>query len=175
MSPEELIIAFQNGEEEAFDQVFRSYFTALSWFANQWLKDPQLSEDIVQDCFVRLWKNRKNLEDVRSIRNYLYTSVRNESINYLRKHNKYQHVEINEELTDNDRFDHKIFSAELLRHLTQLLDQLPPQIARVARMHFLEGRTMKEISLELGTSLKTVELQRRRAIQLLRQENITGS
>jgi RNA polymerase sigma factor (sigma-70 family) len=80
--------AFRDGEERAFDCLFREYFVPLTWFANRILHDEKNAEDIVQDAFVILWQRRKKHGHVTAISAYLYATVRNQCLKQLRKAGK---------------------------------------------------------------------------------------
>jgi RNA polymerase sigma-70 factor (ECF subfamily) len=81
----ELIKALKNGEPRAYDFLVDSYHHKLCVYAYGLTNDHNLSEDIVQNIFVYLWKNRLKLKDSFSVKNYLYRSVYNEFIDHYRK------------------------------------------------------------------------------------------
>ena len=64
-------------DEEAFRSLFYNFFAPLCVFANKYIEDIESCEDIVQETFYRIWKNRKELHIQTSARNFLITSVRN--------------------------------------------------------------------------------------------------
>jgi len=68
-----------------FQAVFRAWYSPLCNYAVTFTKDPDISEDIVQDLFVRIWEQRRGLLTETSIRYYLFTAVRNNCITWLRR------------------------------------------------------------------------------------------
>ena len=70
---------------EAFKELFFEFYPALCIFAQRYVNDPETSEDIVQETFLKIWKNRKTIDIRLSFRNFLLTSVRNSCTDYLRK------------------------------------------------------------------------------------------
>lgn len=70
----------------AFESLFRSLYPRLVRFAYGYVKNRPAAADIVQDAFVALWEKRQNLDPGRSVRAYLYRTVRNRSLNYIRDH-----------------------------------------------------------------------------------------
>jgi RNA polymerase sigma factor (sigma-70 family) len=77
-----------DAEAEQYDQfkaVFRAWYSLLCNYAVTFTKDPDVSEDIVQDLFVKIWEQRRELLTETSIRYYLFTAVRNNCITWLRR------------------------------------------------------------------------------------------
>ena len=69
----------------AFEMMFNEYFLQLARFAEGMLFDSKLADDLVQDLFLNLWKNAENLTIDKSIKGYLYASIRNKCLNELKK------------------------------------------------------------------------------------------
>lgn len=159
--------SFQKGEEQAFDQLFREYFAALSYFANQLIHNSAEAEDIVQDCFVSLWKRRKKLSHIESIKSYLYTSIRYQCIKYLSKKEKQspgEHLPAEEATIEG-----MIIAAETAKELYQLIETLAPRMQEVIRLYYLEGKTYTEIGKIIGIDPESVRKQRYRALLALRK------
>ena len=72
-------------DEEAFRLLFYDFFAPLCVFAHRYIDEPESCEDIVQETFYRIWKNRKSLCIGTSARNFLLTSVRNSCLDGLRR------------------------------------------------------------------------------------------
>src|SRR6202012_1947982 len=68
-----------------FQIVFRTWYNLLCNYAFTFTKDPDASEDIVQDLFIKIWEQRPQLLRETSIRYYLFTAVRNNCITRLRR------------------------------------------------------------------------------------------
>jgi RNA polymerase sigma-70 factor (ECF subfamily) len=73
------------GDTNAFSVLFRKYYEPLYQFAGRLVKDTQIAENIVQDVFVKMWINRENWHIKTSVKSYLYTAVKNSSLNYLKR------------------------------------------------------------------------------------------
>src|SRR5690606_13054640 len=97
MTNEELFILQQMiaGDEHALKYFFDTYYDDLCNFANTYLHDETLSEDIVQEIFIHFWENRASLQLISSVKAYLYTASKNRSLNQLRNQ-KNQHRIIDE-------------------------------------------------------------------------------
>lgn len=158
-------------DEDAFRSLFFEFFSSLCVFAHRYVEDWDTCEDLVQDTFFKIWKNRKSIEINTSSRNFLITSVRNSCVDYLRKQDSariWQEREIKDKTgyTSGDLYSH----IELEQMLTTALSKLPENIREVFEMNRFEGKTYKEIAEEKNISLKTVEAHMTKALKVLRIE-----
>src|SRR5665647_418695 len=83
------------GEEQAFELLYRRFFVRLCAFANKFLRDPQTSEEVVQDIFLKLWENRSMLRSDGSAKSFLFQAVHNKSLNmlaHLKVENRYSEM-----------------------------------------------------------------------------------
>ncbi len=159
-------------EKKTFRQLFEEYYTSLCIYANSILHDLVLAQDIVSDCFVRIWEKRADIQIKTSVKHYLFLSVRNAIFSYLRspenrKIDAFLVIERLEEIpveADNPEQD-----ADILRVLA-LIEQLPEQRKRILKLATYEGKTYKEIAEQLGISVNTVNTQMSRAYRFLREE-----
>lgn len=159
-------------DEEAFRLLFVNFFPPLTVFAHRYVSDMETCEDIVQDTFLKIWKNRKKLDITISTRNFLITTVRNSCVDYLRKkeseeryyafssNNKEQLHDPNDILTLN----------ELESMVTAALEKLPENIRETFIKSRFENKTYREIAEESNISVKTVESYMTRALKTLRKE-----
>ncbi len=137
------------------------------------LKDLDAAEEIVQDLFVKFWENRATIKISSSVRSYLFTSVRNSCLNFI-KHLKIeesykQYNEIERE-SGSITVDEEFEGSELEKQIRKAIDQLPPERKKVFIMSRFEGLKYREIAEKSGISIKTVENQMGKAIKFLRQE-----
>lgn len=153
-----------------YESAFKTHFKGLHAYACTILKDEVMAEEMVQNVFFRLWKNRETLGEQQSLASYLYRAVYNESLNYL-KHLKVRsayeaHAARNTghapSATDSLRLK------ELQLHLDRAMNELPEQCRTIFQMSRYEGLKYMEIAGKLGISVKTVENQMSKALKLLR-------
>ncbi|MGD8428291.1 MAG: sigma-70 family RNA polymerase sigma factor, partial [Balneolaceae bacterium] len=86
MSAEQIQIWVQKiseSDREAFDKLFRLLYPRLVRYSYKYVHNKASAADIVQDAFIALWKKRSRLDPQRSVKAYLYQTVRNRSLNYL--------------------------------------------------------------------------------------------
>jgi RNA polymerase sigma-70 factor (ECF subfamily) len=162
---------FRAGEEKAFDQLFRAFFTPLAFYAYRLLDDDTSADDLVQDCFVELWQRRHKLENIQSIKAYLYRCVHNKALNYI-KSKKIKTSALAKEL-ENIPDEEEVMRAEIISRLLEVIDHLPARMKEVMRMHYLEGKSLEEIGAAIGIDPETARSHRYRAIQLVRKTIIT--
>lgn len=168
-------IAFQD-DQEAFKELFFDFYPSLCLFAQRYVSSPETCEDIVQDTFFHLWKNRKKIEITSSFRNLLITSVKNSCVDYLRKqsvrqnHAEKQAVSIIPDGYSSDTPEAIYTIRELEAMLHAALAKLPENVRRAFEMNRFENMTYNQIAKEMSVSPKTVEAYISKALTLLRIE-----
>ncbi|HEX2846322.1 MAG TPA: sigma-70 family RNA polymerase sigma factor [Chitinophagaceae bacterium] len=158
--------------EPKFNQLFREHFRALSFFARSITGQELFAQDIVQECFIKVWKRYKQLTDSDRLKSYLYAAVKNDCISYLRKQavrNKrrevYQEkVAVNQALSIEQEMVYIETVCELYAHI----GRLPEKMREVVRLYYLEEKSAAEIGKLLQKNCDTVQHQRQTALNLLR-------
>lgn len=161
-----------NDDKEAFRKLFTDFFAPLCVYAHRFVEDLSISEDLVQDVFFNLWKNRKSLEIRTSTRNFLVTNVKNSCIDYLRrKEVEARYTAAQSQNTDSiyDTEDLYIIS-ELEENINKALIKLPDKIRIVFEMNRFQDLTYAEIAQQKEISVKTVEAYMTKALKHLREE-----
>jgi len=168
----ELYLKVKEGDERAFQTLFRKYYSAMCHFARQFLNDSELAEETVQDMFVKIWEKRENLNIETSVKHYFFRSVRNHCLNQI-QHEKIKkqyagmvlntaHHEINP--------DQYFLEIDLVHRIEKSIDSLPPKRKEIFRLSREQGMKYKEIAETLNISIKTVEAQMGLALKHLRYE-----
>ena len=160
------------GDEQAFELFFRKFNVRLCSFANKFLNDPDLSQEIVQEAFVRLWECREDIDPDSALDSYVYRIVQNISLNTLRRRKiESRYTEIYRlvylELSDNSAHDLYI-AGELEDRIAGAINDLPEGCRKIFTLSRHEGLKYKDIARVLGISPKTVEVQMSRALKQLR-------
>lgn len=164
----------KNGDQQAFELLYRRYFATLCGFANKFLHDNELAEETVQEVFLNIWKNRKDLKTNHSEKSYLFQAIQNRSFNQLDKlknRDKYQDV-LKVAYSDVDEFNahDSLLAKELSDKIDQSIKKLPEQCRNIFMMSRHEGKKYREIADDLNISVKTVETQMNRALKSLRTD-----
>lgn len=163
-------IAFHD-DEGAFKELFFDFYPSLCVFAQRYISSPETCEDIVQDTFFHLWKNRKKIEVTSSFRNLLITSVKNNCTNYLRKQSVRQRHAEKQVVPDSIDTPETIYTiGELEETLLTALEQMPENVRRAFELSRFENMTYHQIAEEMSVSPKTVEAYISKALSILRVE-----
>lgn len=163
-------IAF-NDDQEAFKELFFDFYPSLCVFAQRYISSPEVCEDIVQETFYNLWKNRKKIEVTSSFRNFLITSVKNSCTDYLRKQSVRQNYV--KRKTAHEKMDtpEEIYTiSELEEMLHAALERLSPNVRKAFELSRFENMTYNDIAEKMNVSSKTVEVYIRKALSMLRAE-----
>lgn len=168
-------IAFQD-DKEAFKELFFEFYPSLCVFAQRYVASPEASEDIVQDAFYYIWKNRKKIKITASFRNLLITSVKNSCVDYLRKqsvrqsHSKKMIISSTSEGDSVDTPEVIYTIRELETILHNALGQMSKNVRRAFELSRFESMTYSQIAEEMAVSSKTVEAYISKALTILRIE-----
>jgi RNA polymerase sigma-70 factor (ECF subfamily) len=156
----------------AYENAFKSHFKALHSYAYSIVKDDIMAEEMVQNVFFKLWKNREGIDIHQSLIAYLYRSVYYESLNHLRhEKTKAEYRSHAARNTSNaESASEKVKLNELRSHLEAAIKKLPEQCRTIFQMSRFEELKYLEIAAKLGISPKTVENQMGKALRILRTE-----
>jgi len=171
-SDEELFVDVGKDNKIAFDIIFRKYYAALCRFANTFIKDKDEVEDVVQQVFILLWSQRSKIMITSSLKAYLYISVRNTSLNLIKKKKIRSDYEQNSNTGENfvQPEKHDEGNNEFIKTtISKAVDTLPEKCKEVFTLSRNEGLTHEEISEYLNISKKTVEKQIGIALKKLRE------
>lgn len=171
-SRDKLVARIREGDRDAFEELFNTYYSRLCVFSNSYVKSLDLSRDVVQEVFIKIWKNREDFTIDQSIKAYLYQAVRNQSLNLIKRSKREQKLEKN--LKKHQKIEKTVSESELnTEELTQkiwkLVDQLPERRRAVFVLYRKHGLSYSEIGDVMGITRKTVENQMGKSLQFLRE------
>lgn len=168
----ELYVKLKGGDEQAFQALFRKYYSAMCHFANQFLNDSEMAEEIVQDMFVKIWEKRAVLNIETSVKHYFFRSVRNHCLNQIQheKIKKQYASKVLEAASQEISADEYFLEVDLIKRIEQSIESLPPKRREIFRLSREQGMKYKEIAEKLDISVKTVEAQMGLALKYLREE-----
>jgi RNA polymerase sigma-70 factor (ECF subfamily) len=156
-----------------FEKLFREHFTALCYFAKKYLGDMDSSKEIVHSVFIKIWENRAEFDWEKPAKSYLFTSVYNRSLNFIRDNKRFVSTGADEILENSDNvseFQDNLEVAELEGRIKQALQTLPEKCREVFELNRFEGKKYAEIAEELNISVKTVETHMSKALKILKEE-----
>lgn len=171
------IPALRKGEKKAFEEVYTDFFGVLYHLCLQYLHDEKVSEEIVQDTFLKLWEIRETINDQGNIRNFLYTITKNNCLNYLRNQKismkhlenmKYLEMQFNYEALE--KLGNYLQFEELRNKIEEAISKLPAEVIETFKLSRFEDLTYREIADKQGISIKTVEARISKGLRILRVE-----
>ena len=170
---ETLIQRLINGDQTAFELLFRYYYAGLVIFASRIILDSDEAEEIVQDFFVKLWAGRKEIKKSASLKSYFFTSVKNSALNHLKREKV--SVEVREKLRimiETDRlYQTDLFvESEMQSRIQTALNKLTPRTREVFTLSRFKNFSNAQIAEQLNLSRRTVETHISNALKILREE-----
>jgi len=169
---DELILfeKIKHRDREAYNILFRKYYTALCCFSHAICLSQEDAEENVQDMFVHFWETAPAIEITTSIKAYLYMSARNYTLNSIKKRQtEIHHISEYSDYDNGSEADDKISDAEISTLIRKGVDTLPEKCREIFILCKLEGLTYDEISEYLDISKKTVDNQMGIALRKLRE------
>ena len=157
-------------DSKQFKAGYEQYFTALKYFAMQYIKDEEVVFDLLQDFFMKLWERGDVFTNQDTFKVYLYRGVRNNCLTYIRD-KKRQEKRLEGFVCDEveEDFVGRVIEAEVFSLINEVFEELPEACKRVYRLS-LEGKSHQEIADELQISLNTVKFHKKNAYKLLRDK-----
>jgi len=154
-----------------FRSIFDRYFPSLCVFANKFVNDEDLSKDMVQEVFLKVWNSATEFESDKSLKVYLYLATKNTCFDYLKKERrKNQTTDFDGDLYfDDDLVILDIIREETYRQLEEAIDHLPGKAKEVVRLN-LKSLSNLEIAEELNVSINTVKTHKLSAFKKLREQ-----
>lgn len=165
---DELLALILKNQTTAFRELYDRYKAAMLLFAAQRVH-ADLAEDLVQDVFLNLWKNRSKLEIQERISGYLFKALRSRIIDNMAKnsHAKKYLDSIDAFAQSHMPTDAKVREETFMDSIEALLKRCGPQYQSILRMR-IEGFSNQEIADALGISEKTVRNQSSNLMKILR-------
>jgi len=161
----------RRGDIKSFEKLFFSFYPGLLRYAETLVRKVEIAEEIVQDVFYNVWKNREAIRITHSWKSYLYRSVYNNSMMYLRKTRREIVLEEGlfpeKEGNSQDPFQ-ELELAEVTAVVSDTVSRLPERTREIFLLNRQEGLKYREIAERLSISVKTVEANMGKALKELR-------
>ncbi|WP_205510198.1 RNA polymerase sigma factor [Longitalea arenae] len=167
-----MIQRLQKGDSDAFLELYNHYHPALYHYVLRFVKSPAITEDLLQDVFLKIWEIRSRIDPSLSFKAYLYRICRNSVFKRLKK------IAVDENLRMQvmQQFTQSVADADLKllwqqyeEILQAAINRLPPQRQKVFRRCREEGKSYDEVANELGISRNTVKEHMVLAMKLIRE------
>lgn len=162
----------------SFNQLYNDYQTRFTNFANAYVRDWSVAEDITTDALIHYWENRNSLSEVTNIPAYILTIIKSRSLNYLRhlqireEHSenirKYNEWELNTRIVSLDACEpYELLVKEMQELIQQTLDKLSERTRQIFILSRYENKTYKEIAVLMNITTKGVDFHICKALKAL--------
>jgi RNA polymerase sigma-70 factor (ECF subfamily) len=159
----------QQNDTAAFDLLFDQHAPALCRFVHGYLKSHADAEEVVQDCFLKLWERRHEFDQDIVFKTYLYTSAYRAILKQLRRQRYWVFEDCNGESLIEEGSPSKIMEYQEVEQLYQLaVAQLPSRRRQIFALSRQQGLSHAMIAKELNISVKCVENQMTHALKFLK-------
>jgi len=170
----QLVDDYLAGDDESLRVLIERYTNLIFAFVSRYVRDEDSVEDVVQEVFIKMWKNLGNFDRTKSFKVWLYVIAKNTALDFLKKKRI-----INFSTVD----DEKIFEIEDVRPLPDeilhstneahilktALKKLPANYSEILLFYYRDGFNFREISELIGKPLNTVKSLHFRALKMLKK------
>lgn len=155
-----LLQKIAESDEASFAEIYEVYSDPLNQFVLKYVKSKELSNDIIQEVFIRIWEHRDELPAIESFKAYLFTIARNLTLNFLKRASKENTVKA--EIARNYKSvfcitEDRLLSDQYKQFIEEVLQSLPPQTRTVFRLCREEEKSYDEVAACLGISRNAVK------------------
>lgn len=162
------------GDERAFRLLFDHYSNRLTRFSFAVVKNQEASVDIVNEVFIKIWRQREQVKEIRDMTVYLYTAVKNASLNYLSR-KAHLHITapfdcIDIRLNQAACPDQQMITAEIFSKIQAAVEELPPRCKMIFKLVREDGLKYREVAAILHVSVNTVDAQMVIAVKRIREK-----
>jgi RNA polymerase sigma-70 factor (ECF subfamily) len=176
---QELLTRIKHNDKQAFEYIFHEYFHVLHEYAYFYIGNSQLAEDIVQDVFLKIWDSRDRLAIHTSLKGYLFRSIHNNCIQYLRhkvveqKHHAIHQTKLEEAVLMNRLFFEtgltRLYENDIESLVNKAIDDLPGKTREIyvlSRHKYLKNSA---IAKKFNVTEKSIEYHITKALESLRK------
>lgn len=157
-----------DGDVEALRILHDKYYHPMWLWAVKYTRNKSLAEELVSDCFIKMWERRHKIVIEKSIKSYLFLTLRNQMVSQYRK-SKHEFIFGDGNLPDLPDVT-EIRDQDFYSELYAAIHKIPEQRRKILELAVFESQSYKEIALSLGISINTVKTQMGRAYQFLKEE-----
>jgi RNA polymerase sigma-70 factor, ECF subfamily len=162
----------KHDDYKAFERLFHHYYNNLCKYALKLVNVEMVAEELVSDVFLKMWNNRNRIDIQTSFQSYIFRSVHNQALDYLRSQyarqaQKFEDIDYKCTMTS-DNPEQVMILRETDDKIEKAIEKLAPQARLIFRMSRDQGLKYREIADALNLSIKTIETQMGRALKQLR-------
>lgn len=160
----------KQGDKLAYEMLVHRYRKTGIAFAYSIIRDEYLAEDIVQDCFVQIYIRREQYRSIYTFKTYLFTLIRNRSIDYYRREKHNQNIENIDPnlLCSVESIENTIIERESIRHIHEQMEQLKGDYKQILYLYAVEDLSYEQIAKVMRQTKAQVKIKLYRARQKLK-------
>lgn len=154
----ELLARIASGDESALASLMDHYTPVVYPYLLYWIKNVHLVQEVTQDIFIRLWRNRHKLPVIENFSGYIYVVARNAANSAIHAELLGEHNELTETFQQYfQQASSKLEAEELAAILDEAINTLPPKRQAIFKLSRIEEMTYEQIGERLGISRNTVK------------------
>lgn len=176
----ELAERIKQGEATAFELLFKLYYKPLINYAMLYLHNSELSSEIIQETFIKIWESRSSIDSEKSLKSFLYRCTHNNCVNFIKKsqYNSRLSEEYKAEILTSielweENFTDHLFEMmadeQRISSLHNAIDDLPQQCREIFILCRFENYSYNQIAEKLNISVNTVKTQLQRAMAKIKE------
>lgn len=167
---EQLVRSLQNGDQQAISALYDDYGAALYGIAFRLMRDQELASDVLQEGFVKIWKNAKRYDSSKgTLFTWMSRIIKNHALDQLKSKNMRYEIRDQKDIVDTVERSGEATQNEDTIGVREKLKDLEPSLEKVMELSYFGGYTQKEIADELHIPLGTVKTRARKALNELRK------
>ncbi|MVM31661.1 RNA polymerase sigma-70 factor [Spirosoma sp. HMF4905] len=150
-----LLTQISTGNEKAFSKLYDFYRPGLYRLVYKFIKSPELSDDICQEVFMKIWEDRFTIREINSFKSYLFAITKNHTFNFLKRAAVEDRIKtdvLSRYCMSKNYTEEAILVNEYQHFLQAILDTLPPQSRAVFKLCRQQEKSYAEAAQILGVS-----------------------
>ena len=167
----EILSLYKHDERAALQKLFDIYYEPLLLYCYRLIRDSESAEDIVQDCFVHIWRSRRLENFEGELDRFMFQAIKLRAINYVR--DQYRRDRLADNISEENDELPTYFQEEEVGKEIELLHStiscLPDECRKIFLMACLDDMKYREIAETLNISINTVKTQMKIALRFLRE------
>lgn len=155
-----LTIKIAKQDEKVFLSLFHTYYDKLYLFIQRYVHSPEMSEDLTQEVFIKVWERWGNGADIQSFKSYLYTVAKNHTLNALKKAARSQITMgeiVHHYYSNANHTEDELLSKEYLNYLEKAIADLPPRSREIFKLCREQKKSYEEVANLMGISKNAVK------------------
>lgn len=167
-SSKEIARRIKEGDESAFKEFFDAHYNLLYRFLKSKGISNDIAEDLIQNAYLYIWEKRKNIDENKSLRSYLYKIAYTRMLNHVKYQKRFEEAEIQEKEYADAGPEEKLRGKQLKDILQKLIESMPDKRGAVFELCFIQEFTYKETAEMMEISVNTVENHMTKAFKDIR-------